>query len=176
MMAPSNSRVLNTRSSSGLGKFSASIFTSRPSFFQASASTDASSYCTGYWAFVHVTRLIGGTGSAACPDRTRRELATTASRIAKGASRTVRHCIVMSVAPLGSEADVHGRESEHAGDRDHVGDRNELVATDMVARDRIRDAVAGPVTNARDAGRGEPRPVVARVAHGFDDADPRDVP
>src|SRR5262249_25524668 len=163
MMAPSNSRVLKTRSRSGLGKFSASIFTSSPSFFQDSARTEASSYCTGYCAFVHVTRLIGATGceSAAFPDRTVKALARIASSSANGASRTIRHPMVMAVTPLGSCADVHGGESEHATDREHVRDRDELVAADVVARGRILDAVAGPVANARDAGGGEPRAVVA---------------
>src|SRR5262249_7474901 len=132
MMAPSNSRVLKTRSRSGFGKLSASIFTSSPSFFQASARTDASSYCTGHCAFVQVTRLIGATGcgSAALPDRMVKPPARIASSSANGTTRTVCHPMVMAVTPLESCADVHGGESEHATDRQHVGDRDELVATD----------------------------------------------
>src|SRR5262245_53146737 len=178
MIAPSNSRVLNTRSRSGFGKFSASIFTSSPSFFQASARTEASSYCTGYCAFVHVTRLIGGTGcgSAAFPERTATAPARIASSIANGTSRTIRHLIVMNSLLWGSGADVYGRESEHARAREPVPKRDELVAADVVARGGIGDAVTRPVPNARDAGRGEPRAVVARVAHREDDADLGDVP
>src|SRR5215471_12792502 len=178
MMAPSNSRVLNTRSRSGLGKFSASIFTSSPSFFQASARTDASSYCTGYCAFVHVTRLIGGTGcgSAAFPDRTAKPPVKIASSSANGTSRTMRHAMVMASTPLQSCADVYSRESEHATDGQHVGDRDELVVADVVPRGGIFDAVTRPVADARDAGCGEPRAVVTRVAHRLDDTDLRHVP
>src|SRR5262245_50597489 len=178
MMAPSNSRVLNTRSSRGLGKFRASIFTSSPSFFHASARTNASSYCTGYCAFVHVTRLIGATscGSAAFPGLTVTEPARIASTITKGISRTLRHHMLMDVTPVGSCADVYGGESEHARDRDHVRDRDELIAADVVLRGGGLDAVARPVANARNAGCGEPRAVVARIAHRRDDTDLRDVP